>query len=63
MKGVKTKVILREYPKPFQWEKLEDWNTRINRGDKSKDLDVLSISPIGFDGVLIVYVIPSSGSD
>lgn len=61
MKVVKTKVILREYPKPFHWEKLEDWNTRIN--EAIKDLDVLSISPIGFDGVLIVYVIPSSDSD
>jgi hypothetical protein len=61
MKEVKTKVILREYPKPFQWEKLEDWNIGIN--EAIKDLDVLSVSPIGFNGVLMVYVIRSSDSD
>lgn len=53
MKNVKVKIILRAYPKTFEWEGLEKWNEHINK--EIEGLDIISVTPIGMDGVFIVY--------
>ena len=53
MKDVKVKIILRAYPKTFEQESLEEWNTKIN--EALEGLDGISVYPIGMDGVLITY--------
>ncbi|MGC2428275.1 MAG: hypothetical protein WA421_14645 [Nitrososphaeraceae archaeon] len=50
MHNIKSKIVLRAYPKTFEWESLEEWNTKINEA-----LDGISVYPIGMDGVLITY--------
>ena len=53
MHNIKSKIVLRAYPKTFEWESLEEWNTRIN--EALEGLDGVSVYPIGMDGVLIKY--------
>jgi hypothetical protein len=54
MEITKVKILLRAYPKNFEWEPLESWEKRIN--EAIKDLDVVAIRPINLDGVLIEYM-------
>jgi hypothetical protein len=54
MEITKVKILLRAYPKNFEWEPLESWEKRIN--EAIKDLDVVAIRPINMDGVLIEYI-------
>lgn len=61
MKNVKVKIILRAYPKTFEWEGLERWNEHINK--EIEGLDIISVTPIGMDGVLIVYSSLPSGTE
>jgi hypothetical protein len=53
MHNIKSKIVLRAYPKTFEWESLEEWNTKIN--EALEGLDGISVYPIGMDGVLITY--------
>lgn len=53
MHNIKSKIVLRAYPKTFEWESLEEWNTRIN--EALEGLERISVYPIGMDGVLITY--------
>ena len=53
MHNIKSKIVLRAYHKTFEWESLEEWNTRIN--EALEGLNGISGYPIGMDGVLITY--------
>jgi hypothetical protein len=53
MEITKVKIILRKYPKEFEWEGIEAWEKRIN--ENIKDLEVVAVRPIGMDGVLIQF--------
>ena len=41
MYNIKTKIVLRVYPKIFEWESLDKWNIRINEA-----LDGLDVIPL-----------------
>ena len=44
MYNIKTKIVLRVYPKTFEWESLDKWNIRINEALGGLDVIPLMIA-------------------
>ena len=47
MLKVRAKIVLRQYPKTFEWESLENWNERTNEELKRSKRTSHSTLPCG----------------
>ncbi len=57
MYNIKTKIVLRVYPKTFEWESLDKWNIRINEALEGLDVIPPSYDCIKHDRALVFSLV------